>query len=73
METYKNVWAAINDYCYARKELQELHDHLMNARILLEDTDMGNWFDDMHFGEVGAHISIEQNEEKAFGLLEGLQ
>ena len=73
METYKNVWAAINDYCYARKDLQELHDHLMNARFLLEDSSIANWLDDMHFGNTGSHISVEQNEDKVFGLLEGLK
>ena len=72
MKKYKNVWQAIRDHCDARKDLEDLHKHLTEARILLEDTDMGECFDDMHAGEVGAHLSIDQNEDKAFGLLEGL-
>lgn len=73
MEKYKNVWVAIRDYCYARRELQELHDHLMKARFLLEDSEIASWLDDMYFSETGSHISVEQNEEKVFGLLEGLR
>ena len=73
MEKYKNVWHAIMNGCLARLELTELHEHLMSARFLLEDSEIASWFDDMHFGETGAHISIEQNEEKVFGLLEGLR
>ena len=73
LTTYDRFWFMreclfefFTEYFEVRKEAQEIHDHCMNARFLLEDGDFqGKWDEN----QCGSYRSIEDNENYFFELL----
>lgn len=63
-----NLIDFFNDYFEIRKEAQEIHDHCMNARFLLEDGDFQGKWDE---AQCGSYRSTEDNENYFFELLTG--
>ena len=66
MEKYKLLFKAVKSFCYFKKEVQELHDSLNNARYLLEDSQISNELNEVDI----LSYEVEHVENQVFELLE---
>tara|TARA_X000001382_G_scaffold62960_1_gene43510 strand:+ start:871 stop:1089 length:219 start_codon:yes stop_codon:yes gene_type:complete len=70
MEKYKLLFVAILEYCSFKKEAQELHEYLTNARHLLCDSEIINQLDNgIIDADLVSHV-VGDVEDKVFELLE---
>ena len=66
MEKYKLLFEEVKNYCYFKKDVQELHDSLSNARFLLEDSDIAYELNEVDI----LPYDVENVENQVFELLE---
>jgi hypothetical protein len=70
----ENLVEFFKDYFEVRKQAQEIHDHCMNARFLLEEgVQLNGHFEsewnDTDVARCGSYQSVEDNETYFFELL----